>query len=144
VHTLWLVDQTVWLDQLYSYAVIMLSSLCTPVRHFVVTSAHTLLGPVCNLTLPKHICGAHIVFGSVVHSGNVYTTAVYNCTLASASLSTNQRRASIYLICSFRRPSAVLKVTCWQSPSALQNGRLKNKICIVKLKVWQCFFHKLC
>jgi hypothetical protein len=43
-----------------------------------------------------------------VHSGTVllcvYTTALYNCTLASASLSsvlsTNNRRASIYLLCS--------------------------------------------
>ena len=40
-----LLDQTLCLDQLYSCTVIMLSSLCTPVRHFVVTSAHTLLGP---------------------------------------------------------------------------------------------------
>ena len=45
-----LVDQTLCLDQLYSCTVIMLSSLCTPVQHFVVTSAHTLLGPVCCTT----------------------------------------------------------------------------------------------
>ena len=45
-----LVDQTLCFDQLYSCTVIMLSILCTPVRHFVVTSAHTLLGPVCSTT----------------------------------------------------------------------------------------------
>ena len=37
-----------------------------------------------------------------VHSGTLYTTALYNCTLASASqasvLLTNHRRASIYLL----------------------------------------------
>ena len=45
----------------------------------------------------------HLYFSPVsVHSGTVYTTAQYNCTLASASLasvlSTNQRRALIYLL----------------------------------------------
>ena len=112
---------------------------------FVITSAHTLLGPFMQLytgnfiwsvftctafchykcihfewlsllyilTLATHTRGAHTVLGSVVllyihtlvqslFSGNVYTTALYNCTLASASLgpvlSTNHRRASIYLL----------------------------------------------
>ena len=45
-----LVDQTICLDQLYSCTIIMLSSLCTPVQNFVVTSAHNLLGPVCVTT----------------------------------------------------------------------------------------------
>ena len=39
-----LVEHTLCLDQLYSVTDIMLSSLCTPVQHFVITSAHTLLG----------------------------------------------------------------------------------------------------
>jgi hypothetical protein len=72
---------------------------------------------VMNSPNPKpnstHTRGAHTVLGSVIllyihtlvqslFSGNVYTTALYNCTLASASLgpvsSTNHRRASIYLL----------------------------------------------
>ena len=50
IHMLRLVDQTLCSDQLYSCTVIMLSSLYTPVQHFVVTSAHTLLDPVCCTT----------------------------------------------------------------------------------------------
>ena len=112
-----LVDQTLCLDQLYSCTLIMLSSLCTPVEHFVVTSENTLLGPVCcklDTTYTHSWCthcalisctAVHLFVSPVsVHSGTVYTTAMYNCTLARASLasvlSTNHRRASIYLLCS--------------------------------------------
>ena len=101
---------------------------------FVITSAHTLLGPfiqlysgnfiqslytctafchykcihfewlslLYTLTLATHTCCAHTVLGSVVlmyihtlvqslFSGNLYTTALYSCTLASASLGYNKR-----------------------------------------------------
>ena len=101
---------------------------------FVITSAHTLLGPFIQLysgnfiqslytctafchykcihfewlsllyilTLATHTCCAHTVLGSVVlmyihtlvqslFSGNLYTTALYSCTLASASLGYNKR-----------------------------------------------------
>jgi hypothetical protein len=125
-----LVDNTLCLDQLYSCTVIMLSSLCTPVRHFVVTSAHTLIGLICCTTwkdlhtlvisyanwcyaMTINTCVARTLLGSVVllyfnpvsvRSRTVYTTALYNCELASDSLasvlSTNHRRASIYLLCS--------------------------------------------
>jgi hypothetical protein len=57
---LMLVDHTLCLDQLYSSSVIMLSGLCTPVRHFVWPSF------LYNLTLPTHTHGAHTVLGSVV------------------------------------------------------------------------------
>ena len=40
-----LADHTLCLDQLYGVTVVLVSSLCTHVPHFVVTSAHTLLGP---------------------------------------------------------------------------------------------------
>ena len=60
------------------------------------------------LTIDTHTCGAHTVLGSVVLLyiltlvQSVYTTALYNCTLASASLasilSTNHGRALIYLL----------------------------------------------
>jgi hypothetical protein len=41
-----LVEQILGFDQFYSCTVVLLSSLCTPVCHFLNTSAHTLLGPV--------------------------------------------------------------------------------------------------
>ena len=47
-------SNTPCLDQLYGCTVILLSSLCTPVRHFVITRAHTLLGPdilLCRLSV---------------------------------------------------------------------------------------------
>ena len=107
-HLAWPI-QTVYLDQLYSCTVVMLSSLCIPVRHLFVTSAHTLLGPVSYTHLWCTHCAwisftaVHLYFSPAsVYSGTVYKTAVYNCTLISASLvsvlSTNHRRASIYLL----------------------------------------------
>ena len=60
------------LVQLYSCTVIMLSSLCTPVEHFVVTSAHTLLGPVCCTTW-------HYLHTLVVHT--LCFDQLYCCTV---------------------------------------------------------------
>jgi hypothetical protein len=72
-----------------------------------------------DLTLPKHTLVVHTLCSDQLYcstfirksilcalwaSTTVYTTALYNCTHASASLasvlSTNHRRASIYLLCS--------------------------------------------
>ena len=80
----------------------------------------------------------HLYFSPVsVHSGTVYTTALYNCTLASASLasvlSTNHRRAWIYLLrsdWSIRHCLAwpILIAVCWPRPYPSGNGRGKKNL----------------
>ena len=100
--------------QLYSGNFIQSLYTCTAFCHY--TCIHfEWLSLLYILTLATHTHGAHTVLGSVVllyiyiylspvsvHSGTAYTTALYNCTLASASLasvlSTNHRRALIYLL----------------------------------------------
>ena len=81
-----------------------------------------------HLTLPAQTRGAHTVLGTVVLL-YIYTVVqslftLYNCTLASTSLasvlSTNHRRASIYLPRSdwsirHRLILAILIATCWHS-----------------------------
>ena len=63
-----LLDQALYLDQLYSCTVIMLSHLCRPVWHFAVMGAHTLLSPICST--PWHhlrlLSCAHTVLGSAI------------------------------------------------------------------------------
>ena len=80
VHTLCLNQFSLQLDTTYTH------SWCTHCALISCTAVHLYFSPVC------------------VHSGTVHTTALYNCTLASASLayvlSTNHRRASIYMLCS--------------------------------------------
>ena len=80
VHTLGLAQVAVQLDTSYTH------SWCTHCAWISCTAVHLYFSPVS------------------VHSGTVYTTALYKCTLASASLasilSTNHRRAWIYLLCS--------------------------------------------
>jgi hypothetical protein len=86
-----LVDQTVYMDQLYScHNSIQSVYTCTAFcccwcSHFTWSSF------LYNLSLPTHTCGANTVLGSVVllyiytlsavsvHSGTVYKTAVYTC-----------------------------------------------------------------
>ena len=85
-----LVDHTLCLDQLYSCTAIMLSSLCTPVRHFVVTSANNLFGLVCfttwhyihtfvvhTLCLDQLYCCTFILKSSLCSLGD----CVHNCTV---------------------------------------------------------------
>ena len=88
-----LVDHTLCLDQLYSCTVIMLSSLCTPVWHFVDTTYTHLW---CTHCAWISCTAVHLYFSPVsVHSWTVYTTALYNCKLVSAGfasvLSTNHK-----------------------------------------------------
>ena len=63
-----LLDQALYLDELYSCTVIMLSHLCRPVWHFAVMGAHTLLSPICST--PWHhlrlLSCAHTVLGSAI------------------------------------------------------------------------------
>ena len=78
------VDQTLCLDQLYSCTIIMLSSLCTPVRHFVAFCCTHFDWPslLYNLTLPTHTCGAHTLLGSVVLLYiNTVVQPRYTCTV---------------------------------------------------------------
>ena len=96
---------------LYRYTVLIFTS-CTDGVYLCVRNC-TLLH---NLTLPKHRIVVHTLCSDQLYcctfilsilctlwaSTTVYTTALYNCTRTSASLasvlSTNHRRASIYLL----------------------------------------------
>jgi hypothetical protein len=80
------------LVELYSCIVIMLSSLCTPVRHTLclaqvaVQLDTTYTHSWCTHCAWISCTDVQLYFSPVsVHSGTVYTTALYNCTLASAS-----------------------------------------------------------
>ena len=115
------------LDQLYSCTVILLSSvnlydillllvhaLC--LAQFAVQIDTTYTHSWCTHFAWISCTATHLYFiPASVNSWTVYTTSLYNCTLASASLasvlSTNHRRASIYLLrsdWSIRRPRLIL------------------------------------
>jgi hypothetical protein len=93
--------------QLYSGNFIQSVCTCTAFCHYKCIHFEW-LSLLYILTIATHTCVAHTVLGSVVllyiHTlvQSVYTTALYNCTLAGANLgpvlSTNHRRASIYLL----------------------------------------------
>ena len=60
-----LVKHNLYLDQLYGCAVVLLYSLFTPVPHLVITSAHTLFGPV---VIQVHMYGILVQFTEVPHN----------------------------------------------------------------------------
>jgi hypothetical protein len=97
---------------LYRYIVLVYTS-CTDGLYLCVHNCTLLY----NLTLPKHTIVVHTLCSDQLYCckfillsilctlwdiTTVYTTALYNCTLTSASLAsvltTNHRRASIYLL----------------------------------------------
>jgi hypothetical protein len=105
-----LVDQTLFLDLLficvqskrYPFCVHLYGILLLLVQTLCLSQVVVQLDTTYTHCAWISCTAVHLYFSPVsVHSGTVYKTALYNCTLASAILafvlSTNHRRASIYL-----------------------------------------------
>ena len=141
------------------FAWIISSSLCTPVWHFVLTSAN-LLGPVCCTSWQYlHTLVVHTLCLDQFYCCHIYTLdhslftlglctqlhcTVYNCTLASASLGNVFSTIQPWFTClaligplgiaPSSSSSLHLITACWHSPSALQSGLCPKVHIFIKSK----------